>query len=384
MAAPAVSSTSGGPPAAGGKKGLQVFTAEEVAKHNKLGDLWIIVDNKVYDVSKFANVHPGGKHIFLDLKNGEATEAFYAFHRTEVLDKYHKKLCIGTVEGREEKIYEAKVTSETSKIDIATAAVGELMKHPLWCKTPFGEPASVKKYYASPYYNESHLRFRLAVRQIFVDIVQDCEELEEAGDYVEQEMWEDLAQKGIFACSIGIMAMPYCKKLGIKLPGGVTPEEFDFFHEQILHEESSRTLPPSVNDGLFAGFNIGLPPIINFYHGADKEELIASILLGKKKVCLAITGPEAGSDVAGHTTVARQSEDGKHFIVRGLKKWITGGCQADYFVTAVRTGGKGLKGLVPILYSFLLHEQYFDLLMVRTFTDALHLHVQLQGSESAP
>eukprot|EP00392_Amoebophrya_sp_AT5.2_P015057 g15247.t1 len=113
----------------------------------------------------------------------------------------------------------------------------------------------------------------------------------------------------------------------------------------------------SVNDGLFAGFNIGLPPIINFYHGADKEELIASILLGKKKVCLAITGPEAGSDVAGHTTVARQSEDGKHFIVRGLKKWITGGCQADYFVTAVRTGGKGLKGLVPILYSFLLHEQ---------------------------
>lgn len=148
------------------------------------------------------------------------------------------------MEGREEKIYEAKVTSETSKIDIATATVGELMKHPLWCKTPFGEPASVKKYYASPYYNESHLRFRLAVRQMFVDIVQECEELEEAGEYVGQEMWEDLAQKGIFACSIGIMAMPYCKKLGIKLPGGVKPEEFDFFHEQILHEESSRTLPP--------------------------------------------------------------------------------------------------------------------------------------------
>ncbi len=64
--------------------GLKVFTADEVAKHNTFGDLWLIVDNKVYDVSKFANVHPGGKHILLDVPNNDATEYFYAFHATDV------------------------------------------------------------------------------------------------------------------------------------------------------------------------------------------------------------------------------------------------------------------------------------------------------------
>jgi len=38
----------------------QRFSAAEVAKHNK-GDLWIIVDEDVYDVTKFQDEHPGGK-----------------------------------------------------------------------------------------------------------------------------------------------------------------------------------------------------------------------------------------------------------------------------------------------------------------------------------
>ncbi len=39
----------------------KTFTKEEVAKHNKAEDCWIIVHNKVYDVTKFLSEHPGGK-----------------------------------------------------------------------------------------------------------------------------------------------------------------------------------------------------------------------------------------------------------------------------------------------------------------------------------
>lgn len=37
----------------------QVFTAGDVASHNKPGDLFIVVDGDVYDVTKFQDDHPG-------------------------------------------------------------------------------------------------------------------------------------------------------------------------------------------------------------------------------------------------------------------------------------------------------------------------------------
>lgn len=39
----------------------KVFSRDDVAAHNKDGDLWIIVEDKVYDMSSFQNLHPGGK-----------------------------------------------------------------------------------------------------------------------------------------------------------------------------------------------------------------------------------------------------------------------------------------------------------------------------------
>lgn len=58
---------------------------------------------------------------------------------------------------------------------------------------------------------------------------------------------------------------------------------------------------------------------------------------------------DAGSDVANITCEAKLSEDGKHYIVNGEKKWITNGIWADYFTTAVRTGGEGMGGISVLL-----------------------------------
>jgi len=64
-------------------------------------------------------------------------------------------------------------------------------------------------------------------------------------------------------------------------------------------------------------------------------------------ICLAISEPEAGSDVANLKTTA--VKEGDYYIVNGAKKWITGGLMADYFTTVVRTGGEGFGGLSLLL-----------------------------------
>jgi len=45
---------------------MKEFTLEEVAEHNRDGDLFIVVDAKVYNLSKFSAFHPGGKSVLLD------------------------------------------------------------------------------------------------------------------------------------------------------------------------------------------------------------------------------------------------------------------------------------------------------------------------------
>jgi cytochrome b involved in lipid metabolism len=58
----------------------QSFAAGDVAQHNKPDSLWIIVDEDVYDVTKFQDEHPGGKKSML------STSA--QCHRTDPNDDY--------------------------------------------------------------------------------------------------------------------------------------------------------------------------------------------------------------------------------------------------------------------------------------------------------
>lgn len=37
------------------------YKKSEILKHNKINDLWIIVENEVYDVTNYVDIHPGGQ-----------------------------------------------------------------------------------------------------------------------------------------------------------------------------------------------------------------------------------------------------------------------------------------------------------------------------------
>lgn len=73
---------------------VKIITQEEVAGHNADGDLWLIIDGKVYDVSPYMAKHPGGQDILLENGGGkDATEPYTDADHTkrarELLKKYY-------------------------------------------------------------------------------------------------------------------------------------------------------------------------------------------------------------------------------------------------------------------------------------------------------
>jgi len=93
----------------------------------------------------------------------------------------------------------------------------------------------------------------------------------------------------------------------------------------IATQELARCGRRGYGDGILSGSVIGLPPILNFGSPAIKEKVISDVLSGEKLICLAISEAFAGSDVSGLKTTAKKTEDGKHWIINGTKKWITNG-----------------------------------------------------------
>ncbi|POW00651.1 hypothetical protein PSTT_13001 [Puccinia striiformis] len=289
-------------------KQLKSVTREEVAKHNKEGDLWCIIDTAVYDLSKFLDTHPGGAFVLLDrnVAGKDVTQTFFGLHRSEVLKKYDRYM-IGRIAGE--------------KCAVILPKDGELSL------VPHGEPAWLTKGYTSPYYTDHHRDFQKAIRLIVdTHVTPEAREHEQTGKHPTQELVDLMAKEHLNAMRIG----PGYHLHGLTLPAGLKGEDFDYFNWP-------GWAAPGYLDGLLAGMVIGLPPVLNFGTPELKAKIVPEVLSGKKYIALAISEAFAGSDVAGIRCTATKSADGHHYIVNGTKKWITNGHFANYFSTAVRT-----------------------------------------------
>ena len=127
-----------------------------------------------------------------------------------------------------------------------------------------------------------------------------------------RELFRKTATAGWLA---GCVGCPWpTKYAGDKLIGGIRPDQFDPFHEMIGTEELSRVGSGGLAWGLFGGLSIGLPPVMYFGSDELKDRIVGPCLKGDKIICLAITEPSAGSDVANLKTTAVKTADGKHYI----------------------------------------------------------------------
>lgn len=75
------------------------YTWEEVKRHAKPEDKWIVIDDTVYNVTEFVKRHPGGSRIIGHYAGQDASEAFRSFHLdTQLVSKYMTGLQIGKLQ----------------------------------------------------------------------------------------------------------------------------------------------------------------------------------------------------------------------------------------------------------------------------------------------
>ncbi|KAK9452659.1 acyl-CoA dehydrogenase/oxidase [Dipodascopsis uninucleata] len=334
----------------------QTFTADDVAKHNTEDSLWITIDGAVFDLSKFQDEHPGGKKILKRVAGKDASKMFWKYHNERILKKYKPKLQIGAVAGTEAAAAASSGSSSSAGTVAPVAATtkansGEVSGHisrtfePFGDMIPYADPSWYQGY-ATAYYDDSHVALRNEVRAwVDSDLEPNAEEWEENKE-VPPEVFKEMGRRGYLA---GMLGVKYPVEYTDVRPKCVAAEKWDHFHEMIVVDEISRAGSGGLVWNLIGGYSIGGPPLVKFAKPEVKKRILPGLLCGDKRVCLCITEPDAGSDVANITTTAKLTEDGKHFVVNGEKKWITNGIWSDYFTVAVRTGGEGMGGISLLL-----------------------------------
>jgi len=332
------------------------FSQAEIAEHNNEKSCWIVINGEVYDLTGFLDKHPGGKRVLVRVAGQDASKQFASFHDVKsVLAKYGPELRIGSVAGLgEKKVAHTPAPAPAAPVSAAPAtrapapapapaAPSAPVLSPSGTMVPHGDPSWMQGLH-SPYYNESHRKFRAAVSKFVEEELMPNVDLWESVKTIPiREISQKAARAGLLGAFVGA---PWpTEYAGSYVAGGIRPDEFDAFHGLVFQDELCKTGSYVSASGWGAGLSIGLPPVLAFGSKELKERVATPCLHGDKIICLAITEPSAGSDVAKIATEARLTPDGKYYIVNGSKKWITNGIYADYFTTAVRTGGDGREGV---------------------------------------
>ncbi|NWG54413.1 MAG: acyl-CoA dehydrogenase family protein [Hydrogenophilaceae bacterium] len=185
----------------------------------------------------------------------------------------------------------------------------------------------------SPFLTDTHLAWRDSLRK-FVEreLMPFATEWDEAG-HVPREAFRK-------AGAFGLLGAGYPEQYG------GWSEGFDRFHGIVTSEELARIGAGGVTAALMV-HGIGLPPILAIGTEEMKRAVAPPVLRGEKQISLAITEPDAGSDVANIAT--RAERRGDRYIVNGAKMYITGGMTSHWATTAVRTGGPGAGGVSLLL-----------------------------------
>lgn len=172
----------------------------------------------------------------------------------------------------------------------------------------------------SPYFSEEHEALRDQVRRfVETEIKPHALAWEDAG-FVPREVLERMGELGFF---------------GIRYPAEYGGSEMDTLATVVLAEELGRSTFSGVAITALVHTDMASVHVFNAGSTAQHERYMPDIIAGKVICAVAVTEPDAGSDVKGIRTTARR--EGDSYVLNGAKMFITNGVHADLYCVAAKT-----------------------------------------------
>ena len=180
------------------------------------------------------------------------------------------------------------------------------------------------------YFSDEHRMFRENLRRfVEAEVVPRAEPWEEAGK-VPREVLRQLGALGY---------------LGVRYPEESGGAGLDTVYSAILAEELGRSTFGGFAITVLVHTDMASPHLAHFGSPEQLAQHLPAVIQGDKITAVAVTEPDAGSDVAGIRT--RAVRRGKYYVLNGSKMFITNGVHGDLYFVAAKTDpeAKGSRGI---------------------------------------
>ena len=186
----------------------------------------------------------------------------------------------------------------------------------------------------SIYFNDEHEMLRTTVRQfVEKEINPNVDAWEDGRTFPAHDLFKKMGDLGL---------------LGITYPEAVGGMGLDYWYQVVMLEEVGRAHCAGVPMAIAVQTDMATPALAEFGTSWQKETFLKPAVMGTAVFSIAVSEPDAGSDVAAIQT--RAVADGDDYLINGSKMWITSGTQSDYLTLLARTSDdRGFKGMSLII-----------------------------------
>jgi citronellyl-CoA dehydrogenase len=184
-------------------------------------------------------------------------------------------------------------------------------------------------------FTPEHEQFRKVVRSFIEnEINPHVDEWEDARIFPAHELFPKIAE-------IGAFGLEYDEAYGGQ---GADHTYTMVFMEELGYACDCAGVPMAIS----VQASMATPALHRFGSHELKEKYLKPAMLGEQVCAVAVSEPDAGSDVAGIRTKAVR--DGDDWVIDGRKMWITSGSQADWICLLTRTSDEtGFAGMSQVI-----------------------------------